>query len=94
MMQRQRDRKSKPVAREPDPADVWEDATALKAALLMGAWLKGSVHLSRPVASLTKTEMKTLATIAFHAWIVEASHRVNANIDPTERSKLNQLLMG
>jgi ornithine cyclodeaminase/alanine dehydrogenase-like protein (mu-crystallin family) len=82
------------VAREPDAADVWEDATALKAALLMGAWLKGSVHLSRPVSSLTKAEMKTLAMIAFHSWVVEMSHRVTSDIDPAERKKLNQLLMG
>jgi hypothetical protein len=82
------------ISRAETSADVWEDQTAEKAALAMAAWMKRSVHLSRPLSSLTKVEMKNLALAAINCWIVAASHRVAETPDPNERTKLHNLLMG
>lgn len=84
--------KTKPAPRPVDPADVWQEAVAGKAAKAMAAWMKGSVHLSRPLRTLTMPEMKTLAITAIHTWIVEASNRAGQKIDPDERNKLYKLL--
>lgn len=82
------------AARVPDPADVWEDEVAELAAKAMAVWLKGSVHLSRSLNSLTKAEMKKLALQAIHTWIVAASQRVNQPVDPGELRRLRTLLLG
>jgi hypothetical protein len=80
------------VARPVDPADVWDDATAEKAAVAMAAWLKGSLHLSRPISSLTKTEMKNLALVANHTWIVEMSRRADGAAVEIDIKPLSALL--
>lgn len=82
----------KPVSREVDPAEVWAAATNEKAARAMAAWLKGSVHLSRIIGSLTLGEMQALASTANHVWIVEASRRRSVEPDPAQREKLQNLL--
>ena len=83
---------SNPDAKPRDPADAWEDAVVKQCAAAMGGWLKGSLHLSRPISSLTKVEVETLARIAIHLWIVEATNRVNEKINPVEMRKLKTLL--
>ena len=79
-------------AGEPDPAEAWADATNTKAAMAMVRWLRGSVHLSRTISSLKLEEVKALAAVANHTWIVEASHRVKVEPDSVQRAKLKTLL--
>lgn len=87
-------RRNKPVAREQTADDVWAAGANAKVAEAMAAWLKGSVHLSRPISSLTRDEMTRLATNAVNTWIVLASQRVNDKTIPADalKSKLRMLL--
>jgi hypothetical protein len=77
---------------DPDPAEVWAEKTNELCAMAMVNWLRGSVHLSRTISSLKLPEVKALAAVACHTWIVEASHRVKVEPDPVQRDKLKMLL--
>jgi hypothetical protein len=89
-----REKKDKPPPRPVDEADVWEEEITELCAKAMAIWLKGSLHLSRPINSLTRTELKNLARTAVHVWIAAASERVTQTPDPVEKAKLNRLLLG
>lgn len=83
---------AKPVAKEPDPAELWAERVNEKCALAIAGWLKGSVHLSRTIGSLKLPEVKAMAAAACHTWIVEASRRRFVEPDPVQKAKLQNLL--
>jgi hypothetical protein len=82
----------KPERPPDDLAVEWVTAVNDKAVKAMVAWLKGSLHLSRPISSLTRHEMSALAQTAIHVFIIEASHRVTVEPDPVRREKMKILL--
>jgi hypothetical protein len=82
---------TKPAKREVTDADVWAAEANEKVAAQMAAWLKGSVNLARPIASLTRDEMTRLASVAVGTWIALASQRKGETIG-IEKEKLHVLL--
>jgi len=93
MTKRPHTKANKPLARAWSEDDAWVDEVAVKAAEEMARWLKGSLHLSRPISSLTRLEMKALALAAIDTWVVNASRRLLTTVDEDEKSRLNTLLM-
>lgn len=82
-----------PLAKIPPTADdIWQDQTNEKCARAMALWLKGSINTQRPINTLKLEEMKAMAQTVISEFIVEASHRVRADVSDEERQRIAAIL--
>lgn len=58
--------------------DAFQAHATREAALAIGDWLLASVMLNRPIRSLTRAELESLATTAISRWIVIRAQRAAA----------------
>lgn len=75
-------------------ADEWQTHVTTEAALAMGRWLEARGRLEKPIASLTRRDLECMAANAISRFIVLASERRKAALDPAERGALDQILLG
>lgn len=80
-----------PAKIPPTTDDVWQDQTNEKCARSMAAWLKATVNTQRPINTLKLDELKALAQNIVSTFVVEASHRLHADVSDEERKRLASL---
>ena len=72
--------------------DQWQAHVTREAAKAIGQWLEGRGRLHQPIATLTMTELESMAANAISRFVVLGSQRIRDC--PEESENLSRLLLG